>query len=135
MNSLAIISNGLCFQVVWDFEWFPMASARKVRNANKRYAKINDDWKTEDTASVPKNKVRVSIYEQLYFFFSHATFYSFSLICKGHNWRLWDYVTVWVYDIVVLYGLSSILFLGILCFLVKSVVSSMVLVVPTHLIS
>ncbi|KAG2584872.1 protein ALWAYS EARLY 2-like isoform X6 [Panicum virgatum] len=35
-----------------------MASARKVRNANKRYAKINDDWKTEDTASVPKNKVR-----------------------------------------------------------------------------
>ncbi|RLN05151.1 hypothetical protein C2845_PM13G21510 [Panicum miliaceum] len=35
-----------------------MASARKVRNANKRYAKINDDWKTEDTASVPKSKVR-----------------------------------------------------------------------------
>ena len=61
-----------------------MASARKVRNANKRFAKINDDWKTEDTASVPKNKVRVSIYEQLYFFFSHATFYSFSLICKEH---------------------------------------------------
>ncbi|KAG2579694.1 hypothetical protein PVAP13_6NG262300 [Panicum virgatum] len=35
-----------------------MASARKVRNANKRFAKINDDWKTEDTASVPKSKVR-----------------------------------------------------------------------------
>ncbi|KAK8447875.1 hypothetical protein SEVIR_8G170900v4 [Setaria viridis] len=35
-----------------------MASARKVRNANKRYAKINDDWKIEDTASVPKSKVR-----------------------------------------------------------------------------
>jgi len=35
-----------------------MASARKVRNANKRYANINDDLKTEDTASVPKNKVR-----------------------------------------------------------------------------
>ncbi|CAO2207173.1 unnamed protein product [Urochloa humidicola] len=35
-----------------------MASTRKVRNANKRYAKINDDWKVEDTASVPKSKVR-----------------------------------------------------------------------------
>ncbi|RCV38651.1 hypothetical protein SETIT_8G160000v2 [Setaria italica] len=35
-----------------------MASARKVRNSNKRYAKINDDWKIEDTASVPKSKVR-----------------------------------------------------------------------------
>ncbi|CAL5005455.1 unnamed protein product [Urochloa decumbens] len=35
-----------------------MASTRKVRNANKRYAKINDDWKIEDTANVPKSKVR-----------------------------------------------------------------------------
>ncbi|CAO2173294.1 unnamed protein product [Urochloa humidicola] len=35
-----------------------MASTRKVRNANKRYAKINDDWKVEDTTSVPKSKVR-----------------------------------------------------------------------------
>ncbi|CAL4999632.1 unnamed protein product [Urochloa decumbens] len=35
-----------------------MASTRKVRNANKRYAKINDDWKIEDTTNVPKSKVR-----------------------------------------------------------------------------
>ena len=35
---------------------------------------------------------------------------------------------------VVLNGLSSIFLLGILCFLGKSVVSSMVLVVPTHLL-
>ncbi|KAF8654527.1 hypothetical protein HU200_061718 [Digitaria exilis] len=35
-----------------------MASSRKVRNANKRYAKINEDWKIEDKPSVPKSKVR-----------------------------------------------------------------------------
>lgn len=35
-----------------------MASARKVRNANKRYAKINEDWQDKDTPSVPKSKVR-----------------------------------------------------------------------------
>lgn len=45
-----------------------MASSRKVRNANKRYAKINDDWKIEDTPSVPKSKVRVSIRANQYFF-------------------------------------------------------------------
>ncbi|KAG2579693.1 hypothetical protein PVAP13_6NG262300 [Panicum virgatum] len=42
-----------------------MASARKVRNANKRFAKINDDWKTEDTASVPKSKVRKKLSDML----------------------------------------------------------------------
>lgn len=53
-----------------------MASARKVRNANKRYAKINDDWKIEDTASVPKSKVRVSTFENQYSFSSHMQFFS-----------------------------------------------------------
>jgi hypothetical protein len=52
-----------------------MASARKVRNANKRYAKINDDWKIEDTASVPKSKVRVSTFENQYSFSSHMQFF------------------------------------------------------------
>ncbi|XP_066392129.1 protein ALWAYS EARLY 3-like isoform X4 [Miscanthus floridulus] len=35
-----------------------MASARKVRNTNKRYAKINEDWQDKDATSVPKSKVR-----------------------------------------------------------------------------
>ncbi|KAJ1280082.1 hypothetical protein BS78_04G204500 [Paspalum vaginatum] len=34
-----------------------MASARKVRNVNKRYAKINEDWQDKDT-NVPKSRVR-----------------------------------------------------------------------------
>jgi hypothetical protein len=44
-----------------------MASARKVRNANKRYAKINEDWQDKDTPSVPKSKVRVSTCENQHF--------------------------------------------------------------------
>jgi hypothetical protein len=60
-----------------------MASARKVRNANKRYAKINDDWKTEDTASVPKSKVRVSIHEHLYFSSHMQLFIPFPLSSKN----------------------------------------------------
>ncbi|KAL6908230.1 hypothetical protein ACP4OV_002400 [Aristida adscensionis] len=35
-----------------------MASARKVRNVNKRYAKINEDWQDKDATNVPKSKVR-----------------------------------------------------------------------------
>jgi len=55
-----------------------MASARNVRNANKRYAKINDDWKSEDTASVSKSKVRVSIHEHQYFSSPMQLFVPFS---------------------------------------------------------
>jgi hypothetical protein len=51
-----------------------MASARKVRNTNKRYAKINEDWQDKDTTSVPTSKVRVSTCENQHFFFSHAYF-------------------------------------------------------------
>ncbi|KAK3163558.1 hypothetical protein QOZ80_1AG0005280 [Eleusine coracana subsp. coracana] len=35
-----------------------MASSRKVRNANKRYAKINEDWQDKDETNVNKSKVR-----------------------------------------------------------------------------
>ncbi|XP_051214162.1 protein ALWAYS EARLY 3 isoform X2 [Lolium perenne] len=35
-----------------------MSSTRKVRNVNKRYAKINEDWNDKDAAVVHKNKVR-----------------------------------------------------------------------------
>ncbi|TVU38319.1 hypothetical protein EJB05_11682 [Eragrostis curvula] len=35
-----------------------MASSRKVRNANKRYAKINEDWQDKDETNVHKSKVR-----------------------------------------------------------------------------
>ncbi|XP_062185503.1 protein ALWAYS EARLY 2-like isoform X3 [Phragmites australis] len=35
-----------------------MASARKVRNVNKRYAKINEDWQDKDATNVHKSKVR-----------------------------------------------------------------------------
>ncbi|ONM29111.1 Protein ALWAYS EARLY 3 [Zea mays] len=35
-----------------------MASSRKVRNANKRYTKINEDWQDKDETNVHKSKVR-----------------------------------------------------------------------------
>ncbi|KAF7048997.1 hypothetical protein CFC21_057625 [Triticum aestivum] len=35
-----------------------MSSTRKVRNVNKRYAKINEDWPEKDATVVQKNKVR-----------------------------------------------------------------------------
>ena len=35
-----------------------MSSTRKVRNVNKRYAKINEDWPEKDATVVHKNKVR-----------------------------------------------------------------------------
>ena len=70
-----------------------MASARKVRNTNKRYAKINEDWQDKDATSVPKSKVRVSTCENQHFFFSHAYFSSFFLFCKECNLFLCDYMT------------------------------------------
>jgi hypothetical protein len=39
-----------------------MSSTRKVRNVNKRYAKINEDWNDKDATVVHKSKVRVSIF-------------------------------------------------------------------------
>uniref|UniRef100_A0A0D9X4F2 DIRP domain-containing protein n=1 Tax=Leersia perrieri TaxID=77586 RepID=A0A0D9X4F2_9ORYZ len=35
-----------------------MSSTRKVRNVNKRYAKINEDWQDKDATNVHKSKVR-----------------------------------------------------------------------------
>uniref|UniRef100_M8BB98 Uncharacterized protein n=1 Tax=Aegilops tauschii TaxID=37682 RepID=M8BB98_AEGTA len=38
-----------------------MSSTRKVRNVNKRYAKINEDWPEKDATVVHKNKVRITV--------------------------------------------------------------------------
>lgn len=54
-----------------------MASSRKVRNTNKRYAKISEDWQDKDTTNVPKSKVRVSTCETQHFPYSakNATYF------------------------------------------------------------
>jgi hypothetical protein len=49
-----------------------MSSTRKVRNVNKRYAKINEDWNDKDAAVVHKNKVRVSTCTLLWFIQSRS---------------------------------------------------------------
>jgi hypothetical protein len=49
-----------------------MASSRKVRNANKRYAKINEDWQDKDDTNVNKSKVRVSLSKNHFFFFLYS---------------------------------------------------------------